>query len=45
MPTVQAVYEAVAAALGEHDKATAVRTAVEAVTSGALTSRRCTATC
>ena len=36
-PTLQAVYEAVAAALGEHDKATAVRTAVEAVTSGALT--------
>ena len=35
-PTVQAVYEAVAAALAHHDKATAVRTAVEAVTSGAV---------
>ncbi len=35
-PAVQAVYEAVAAALAEHDKATAVRTAVEAVTSGAV---------
>ena len=35
--TVDAVYEAVAAALAQHDKATAVRTAVEAVTSGAVT--------
>jgi methanogenic corrinoid protein MtbC1 len=33
---VAAVYEAVAAALADHDKATAVRTAVEAVTSGGL---------
>jgi methanogenic corrinoid protein MtbC1 len=36
-PAVEAVYRAVAAALVEHDKATAVRTAVEAVTSGAVT--------
>jgi methanogenic corrinoid protein MtbC1 len=35
-PAVQAAYEAVAVALAEHDKATAVRTAVEAVTSGAV---------
>ncbi len=35
-PAVDAVYRAVAAALGEHDKATAVRTAVEAVTTGAV---------
>ncbi len=35
-PAVDPVYEAVAAALAEHDKATAVRTAVEAVTSGAV---------
>ena len=35
-PAVDAVYQAVAAALGEHDKATAVRTAVEAVTTGAV---------
>jgi MerR family transcriptional regulator, light-induced transcriptional regulator len=34
---VQAAYEAVATALAGHDKATAVRTAVEAVTSGAVT--------
>lgn len=34
---VEAAYEAVAAALAAHDKATAVRTAVEAVTSGAVT--------
>lgn len=34
---VQAAYEAVATALAGHDKATAVRTAVEAVTSGAIT--------
>ena len=33
-PAVEAVYVAVAAALAEHDKATAVRTAVEAVTAG-----------
>jgi len=33
---VQAAYEAVAAALADHDKATAVRTAVEAVTSGEI---------
>jgi methanogenic corrinoid protein MtbC1 len=33
-PAAQAVYEAVAAALADHDKATAVRAAVEAVTSG-----------
>ena len=36
-PGVQRVYEAVAAALVAHDKATAVRTAVEAVTNGAVT--------
>jgi MerR family transcriptional regulator, light-induced transcriptional regulator len=36
-PVVQAVYDAVAAALAAHDKATAVRTAVEAVTDGAVT--------
>jgi len=35
-PAVEAVYRAVAAALAEHDKATAVRTAVEAVTTGAV---------
>jgi methanogenic corrinoid protein MtbC1 len=35
-PAVDGVYQAVAAALGEHDKATAVRTAVEAVTTGAV---------
>jgi methanogenic corrinoid protein MtbC1 len=35
--SVDAVYEAVAAALADHDKATAVRTAVDAVTSGAAT--------
>jgi methanogenic corrinoid protein MtbC1 len=35
-PAVEAVYEAVAAALAEHDKAAAVRTAVEAVTSEAV---------
>lgn len=35
-PRVIAVYEAVAAALAEHDKETAVRTAVEAVTSGGI---------
>ena len=35
-PVVAAVYETVAAALAEHDKATAVRTAVAAVTSGAV---------
>ena len=35
-PSVAAVYEAVAAALADHDKATAVRTAVEAVSSGAV---------
>ena len=34
---VRAVYDAVAAALVAHDKGTAVRTAVEAVTSGAVT--------
>jgi methanogenic corrinoid protein MtbC1 len=34
---VTAVYESVAAALAGHDKATAVRTAVEAVTSGDVT--------
>jgi len=33
---VEAAYEAVAAALADHDKATAVRTAVEAVSSGAV---------
>jgi len=33
---VQAAYKAVADALADHDKATAVRTAVEAVTSGAV---------
>jgi MerR family transcriptional regulator, light-induced transcriptional regulator len=33
-PSVDAIYRAVAAALADHDKATAVRTAVEAVTSG-----------
>jgi methanogenic corrinoid protein MtbC1 len=36
-PAVETVYGAVAAALVEHDKATAVRVAVEAVTSGAVT--------
>lgn len=36
-PGVKAVYDAVAAALAAHDKATAVRTAVEAVTNGAVT--------
>ncbi len=35
-PALEAVYRAVAAALAEHDKATAVRTAVEAVTTGAV---------
>jgi MerR family transcriptional regulator, light-induced transcriptional regulator len=35
-PAVDAVYEAVSAALAVHDKPTAVRTAVEAVTSGAV---------
>ena len=35
-PAVDAVYRSVAAALAEHDKATAVRTAVEAVTTGAV---------
>jgi MerR family transcriptional regulator, light-induced transcriptional regulator len=35
-PSVEAAYQAVAAALAAHDKATAVRTAVEAVTSGAV---------
>ncbi len=35
-PAVDAVYRAVAAALTVHDKATAVRTAVEAVTSGSV---------
>jgi methanogenic corrinoid protein MtbC1 len=34
---VQAVHDAVAAALANHDRPTAVRTAVEAVSSGALT--------
>jgi len=34
---VQAVYDVVAAALAAHDKATAVRTAVEAVTNGTVT--------
>ena len=34
--SVGAVYQAVAAALADHDKTTAVRTAVEAVTSGAV---------
>jgi MerR family transcriptional regulator, light-induced transcriptional regulator len=34
---VQALYDAVAAALAAHDKATAVRTAVEAVTNGEVT--------
>jgi methanogenic corrinoid protein MtbC1 len=33
---VEAAYEAVAAALDDHDKATAVRTAVEAVSSGSV---------
>lgn len=33
---VEAAYEAVAAALADHDKATAVRSAVEAVSSGAV---------
>ena len=33
---IEAAYEAVAAALADHDKATAVRTAVEAVSSGAV---------
>ncbi|HEY5169923.1 MAG TPA: hypothetical protein VIK03_11110, partial [Thermoleophilia bacterium] len=33
---VETVYRAVADALAEHDKATAVRTAVEAVTTGAV---------
>ena len=36
-PGVQGLYDAVAAALAAHDKATAVRTAVEAVTGGAVT--------
>ena len=36
-PGVQGLYDAVAAALAGHDKATAVRTAVEAVTSGVVT--------
>lgn len=36
-PAVDAVYEAVAGALAGYDKATAVRTAVEAVTSGSVT--------
>ena len=36
-PGVRAVYDAVAAALAAHDKATAVRTAVEAVTNGSVT--------
>ncbi len=35
-PSVDAVYRTVAAALAEHDKASAVRAAVEAVTSGAV---------
>ena len=35
-PSVDAVYRAVAAALADHDKPTAVRTAVEAVSSGAV---------
>ena len=34
--TIEAAYEAVAAALADHDKATAVRAAVEAVSSGAV---------
>lgn len=34
---VRAAYQAVGAALADHDKASAVRTAVEAVTSGAVT--------
>ena len=44
-PTVAAVYREVAAALAEHDKPTAVRTAVEAVTSGGVTIPSCIATC
>jgi methanogenic corrinoid protein MtbC1 len=36
-PAVDSVYREVAAALAEHDKPTAVRTAVEAVTSGGVT--------
>jgi MerR family transcriptional regulator, light-induced transcriptional regulator len=36
-PAAGTVYRAVAAALAEHDKAAAVRTAVEAVTTGAVT--------
>jgi methanogenic corrinoid protein MtbC1 len=35
-PTVEALYAAVAGALARHDKATAVRTAVEAITAGAV---------